>query len=172
LREAQNPVKRWFTDHFNRLLEDRFACRFLWTLPDSFGVAVQAANALRKNEIVLVLVDLSFSAENVDVDFLGGPARFPAGPALLAEATGAPLLDYYIYRSKERPAQVAEIGPPATVTSGRTPEAVQECATRLETHIRRHPAGWSPWLIGDWKLFATWNDNAPWTFLDDATNRW
>src|SRR6478672_7847852 len=44
LREAQNPVKRWLTDHFNRLLEDRFACRFLWTLPDSFGVAVQAAN--------------------------------------------------------------------------------------------------------------------------------
>lgn len=166
----QHPVKRWFSDRFNRLLEEKFDCRFLWTEPDSFGVAVQAANALRRNEVVLVLVDLSFSAQNDEVDFLGAPARFPTGPALIAKATGAPLLDYYIHRPASWTPQIVEIGPPVDPVND-TAEIAQGCATRLESHIRQYPAHWGPWLIGNWETFATWGSQAPWTFLREATNR-
>ncbi len=170
LSSMQHPVRRWFGDRFDRMLIERFDCRFLWTRPESFGVAVQGANALRRNEVVLILMDLSFSAENVEVDFLGGPARFPLGPALLAKATGAPLLDYYVHRDDDWIPQRVEIGPPLAVADD-PQEAIQECAARLEEYIRRHPDSWSPWLINDWKLFATWGEQTPWTFFEQATNR-
>jgi KDO2-lipid IV(A) lauroyltransferase len=170
LRSIQHPVRRWFSDRFNRMMERKFGCRFLWTQPDTFGLAVQAANALRRNEVVNILIDLSFSAENVDVDFLGGPARSPVGPLLLAQATGAPLLDYYVYRTDEWSPQIVEIGPPIHVSDDPA-AAAQHCASRLETQIRKHPADWGPWLIEDWNLFATWGEESPWTFLEEATNR-
>jgi KDO2-lipid IV(A) lauroyltransferase len=170
LRSLQLPIRRWFGDRFNSLMASKFDCRFLWTERDSFGVAVLAANALRRNEVVNILIDLSFSAENAEVDFLGQPARFPLGPILLAQATGAPLLDYYVHRTDEWVPQIAEIGPALEVSAG-TEATIQECARRLEERIRSHPADWGPWLIEDWKLFATWDDHEPWALLDAATNR-
>ena len=171
LRDIQHPIRRSFSDRFNRLMVEKFDCHFLWTQPDSFGLAVQTANALRRNEVVNVLIDLSFSAENVEVDFLGSRARFPVGPVLLAQATGAPLLDYFVYRTDDWTPQIVEIGPPHSLSDD--PQlTMQQCASRLEEHIRRHPADWAPWLIRDWGLFATWGDQPPWTFLQEATNRY
>lgn len=171
LRSIQHPIRRWFGDRFNRVMQEKFDCRFLWSQPDSFGVAVQAANALRRNEVVNILIDLSFSAENIEVEFLGDRARFPAGPLQLAQVTGAPLLDYFVHRTDDWSPKIVEIGPPLYVSED-TPEATQRCATRLEEHIRRHPADWGPWLIRDWNLFATWGEHAPWTRLEEATNRY
>ncbi len=170
LRSIQHPVRRWFGDRFNRLLETKFACRILWSTPDSFGVAVKAANALRRNEVVNILIDLSFSAENIDVEFLGDRAHFPSGPVRLAQVTGAPLLDYFIHRTDDWVPQIVEIGEPYYVQDDAA-AAMQHCAARLEAKIRQHPAEWAPWLIRDWQLFATWSGRPAWTFLREAANR-
>ena len=40
--------------------------------------------------------DRDLSKSGIDVTFFGGPARMPAGPALLAIRTGAPLINAYV----------------------------------------------------------------------------
>ena len=46
---------------------------------------------LRAGAVVPLLADRDLSARGVEVDFFGGRTRMPAGPALLALRTGAPL---------------------------------------------------------------------------------
>ena len=138
-----------------QLLEQKFGCRFLWMQPGNPGVAVKAANALRRNGVVGMLVDLSHHNTSVNVPLLAGRTRFAVGPALVAQATGAPMLDFFIHRDDGWVPQIAEIGPPFAV--GENPEgAVRECAARLDAHIRRHPPP-------PWKFFSTY----PW----DITTR-
>jgi lauroyl/myristoyl acyltransferase len=124
----------------NELLEERFGCRFLFMEQGNFGVAVRAANALRRNEVVIMMIDKTVSANTASVRFLGQTSDFPAGPAVLAQATGAPLLDFFVYRPDRWQPQRAEIGPPIVVTDVET--AMQECARRLEAHIVRRPEQW------------------------------
>jgi KDO2-lipid IV(A) lauroyltransferase len=124
----------------NTVLEQRFGCRFLFMEEGNFGVAVRAANALRRNEIVVMLIDKTVSAKTVRVRFLGEPSDFPAGPALLAQTTGAALFDFFVHRLPRQQRQIAEIGPPIAETD--VEAATQECAHRLEAHIVRQPEQW------------------------------
>lgn len=78
-----------------------------------------------------------------EVDLLGRRARLAAGAAVVAQSTGAPLLDYYVYRSEKRwIPQVAEIGVPHA-PSGSADTLLQQCADRLAEHVRRDPAQWT-----------------------------
>ena len=149
---ATLPIDLRLRERRAALLEEKFGCRFLWMQPGNPGVAVKAANALRRNGVVAMLVDLSHHNTSVEVDLLEGRTRFAVGPALVAQATGAPMLDFFIYRDEHWVPQVAEIGPPFSV--GEDPEgAVRECAARLDAQIRRHPPP-------PWKFFSIY----PWDF--------
>ena len=48
--------------------------------------------ALRRNEIVALLIDRPLETGGVPATFFGGPVRVPEGPARLALATGAPVI--------------------------------------------------------------------------------
>ena len=101
----------------------------------------------RRNEIVIVVLDFSFSNQNVEVEFLNATVAFPEGPALLAKVTEAPLLSVWLNRpSPSGPAEVT-IGSPVVV-SGDHVGVVQQLATRLEEQIRRDPPTWAYWLFG------------------------
>lgn len=119
------------------VLQEEFGCRFSFMEPGNFGVAVKAANVLRRNGVVIMLVDLPHSRTAVDVDFFGGRTSFSVGPAQVSQATGAPLLDFYVHREDSR-LQVAEIGEPFQV-EGSPEQATRVCASRLEAAIRQHP---------------------------------
>jgi len=151
-REHKRRLARWWYERYNRQL-DGCGCTTLWMEPGSFAVGVKALNALRRNEIVASPVDLSQSDDNTVVEFLGVPATFPRGLALLAQAAGAPLVDFFVHRDAgDR--LVAEIGEPYSVTDVDT--AVQHSAARLEEYVRRHPADWSPWHVFDeWRTLRT-----------------
>jgi Kdo2-lipid IVA lauroyltransferase/acyltransferase len=124
----------------SRRLEDRLGFRFLWMEADGFGVAARAANALRRNEIVVMEVDTPYvERETAEVSFFGVPTIFAAGHAVISELTGAPLLDFFVYRDESWVPQIGELGPPFMVVDG-IQAAVQESATRLEAHARRYPA--------------------------------
>ena len=158
-REHKRRLARWWYERYNRRL-DGCGCTTLWMEPSGFGVGVKALNALRRNEVVASPVDLSQSDDNAVVEFLGVPAFFPRGLALLAQAADAPLVDFFVYRDTgDR--LVAEIGEPYTVTDVDT--AVQHSAARLEEHTRRHPADWSPWHVFDQWRTLTAHEASPLT---------
>ena len=123
-------------------LLEGLGCRFLGMAQEQFGVAVKAANALRRNEVVVTQVDVLHSRQTVDVRLFGGHTRLISGHAVLAQLTGAPLLSYYVHRASDWRSHVAEIGPPLHVLNGRLDAAVQESATLLEPSIVRSPAQW------------------------------
>jgi lauroyl/myristoyl acyltransferase len=135
------PVDRRFIWRLAELLEQTYGCQYLWMKPGNFDVAVKAVNAARQNRVVVMLVDMPHRRNSTEVDWLGGRAEFSLGPALIAKAAGAPLLDFFVHRDEQWLPQVAEIGPPVPVT-GTVEEAVQRCASRLEEHLRLHPAQW------------------------------
>jgi lauroyl/myristoyl acyltransferase len=144
-RQQKRRLARWWYERYNRQLE-RCGCATLWMEPSGFGVGVKALNALRRNEVVASPIDLSHSKDNAIVDFLGVPAPFPRGLATLAKASGAPLVSFFVHRDTGG-RLVAEIDEPFFVTD--VDAAVQQSATRLEQHVRRHPADWSPWHVFD-----------------------
>ena len=136
------PAERSFLRRRAAALEKRFGCRFIWMQAGNLGVAVKAANVLRRNGIVVMLVDFPHRKSAVEVRFLEHRSSFTLGPAFVAKEIGAPLLDFFIHREKGWFPQVAEIGAPFWV-QGNPEEAAQECASMLEPHVRRDPAAWT-----------------------------
>ncbi len=62
-------------------------------LPHTGGTAFGTlARRLRDGGLVCLVADRDLSASGVEVKFFGDAARMPAGPALLAQQTGALLL--------------------------------------------------------------------------------
>lgn len=135
------PMNRRLSHRRIQVLEERFLSEFHYMDPSNFGIAVKAAHALRRNRVVVVLIDKVWSKHTADVDFLGGSTTFVCGHALLAHATGAPLLDFFVHRDGRSGPQVAEIGPPLPLEES-IEATCRSSASRLEAHVRKHPEHW------------------------------
>jgi KDO2-lipid IV(A) lauroyltransferase len=61
------------------------------------GVGSRLTELLADNWIVALVADRDLSGRGVEVEMFGRPRRLPAGPALLAVQTGAPLLVCPVY---------------------------------------------------------------------------
>jgi len=144
---------RWYPERRHGLLE-RLGCHLLRMESGAFGLAVNARNALRRNEVVIMEIDESLSEPAVELPFLGAPATFSCGPALLAQATGAPLLFFSIRRPERWLPQIAAIGPPYYPSDDVT-AAVRHCASRLEAAILADPPSWGPWLYPRKPVWST-----------------
>ena len=111
-------------------------------------VALQAAAALRANEVVTIAIATppldSDRARAVEVPFLGHRAGLLSGAAALAQATGAPLLMGFLYRAADYRHQVWELSAPVTV-EGDTAPALAHCAAEVSAAIRRKPSHWEFW---------------------------
>ena len=111
--------------------------------PDA-GVAV--ARTLEANRVVCLMADRDISGDGVDVEFFGEWTTLPAGPALLAFRSGAPLIPMAVY-FRPRGNHLARIGPPVPVErEGRLRDDVtritQVVAHRFEDFIRADPTQW------------------------------
>jgi KDO2-lipid IV(A) lauroyltransferase len=148
---GHSGAEQWFLERRNDVMEKNFGCRFLKMEDDNLGVAVKATLALRHNEIVTLAIDKTVSEKAANVKFLNGTKEFPCGPALLGQATGAPLLSFYVHREHEWQPQIAEIGP-VFYASGDVQQAVQHCALQLEQNILKRPAAWYSLWHPKWKL--------------------
>lgn len=62
---------------------------------------IDIINALRRNEIVAMLVERYQNPDGVKVDFFGKPAPFPPGLVHLAKATGAAIMPSFVVMDKE-----------------------------------------------------------------------
>ncbi|MFI7429031.1 phosphatidylinositol mannoside acyltransferase [Micromonospora sp. NPDC049836] len=114
---------------------------------------------LRAGAVVPLLADRDLSARGVEVDFFGGRTRMPAGPALLAIRTGAPL--YVASMWYEPDAACASIegplplpDPDSAPLDARVRAVTQRIADGLAAGIARHPQDWH-------MLQRMWLDQGP-----------
>jgi KDO2-lipid IV(A) lauroyltransferase len=115
-------------------------------LPHDGGSAFGAlARRLRKGGLVCLVADRDLSASGVEVDFFGEKARMPAGPAMLAQHTGALLLPATLWF--DGTVMKARIHPPVEVpASGTRAEKsavmTQRLADAFASGIAEHPEDW------------------------------
>jgi lauroyl/myristoyl acyltransferase len=102
--------------------------------------------ALKSNGVVCLLSDRDLSGDGVTVDFFGEATTLPAGPAVLALRSGAPLLSAAVY-FRPRGRHFIRVGAPLdTERHGRLREDVarvtQALARRFEESVRMAPEQW------------------------------
>jgi len=124
-------------------------------LPLDGRVLGTLAQRLRGGALVALVADRDLSRSGIDVNFFGGPSRMPAGPALLALKTGAPLITAFVsYTESGIHIDFDEVSLPE---SGSDEEkvsiAVQKMADQFEVGISAHPQDWHMlqriWIDGD-----------------------
>ncbi|MCL7379084.1 phosphatidylinositol mannoside acyltransferase [Streptomyces sp. NPDC057539] len=116
-------------------------------LPHTGGSAFgRLARRLRSGGLVCLVADRDLSSSGIEVDFFGDATRMPAGPALLAQQTGALLMpaalwfdDSTVMRGRVYPAiEVPRTGTRAEKTSVMT----QAMADAFADGIAEHPEDW------------------------------
>lgn len=123
---------------------------------DSRSIAT-LARRLREGGLVALVADRDLSKTGVSVNFFGGIARMPAGPAILAINTSAPLLTAYVsYRPKGIHINFESIAlEEAGTQQERVQETVQRCADNFAQGIAKHPEDWHMlqriWIDADFK---------------------
>ena len=112
---------------------------------------------LNDGALVALVADRDLSRSGIEVNFFGGPARMPAGPALLAIRTRAPLITAFV--SYTQSGIHIEFNTVVLPSSGSESEMVQEIvqmtAKQFENGIARDPQDWHMlqriWVDGDFK---------------------
>ncbi|MBT2441440.1 phosphatidylinositol mannoside acyltransferase [Streptomyces sp. ISL-36] len=116
-------------------------------LPHTGGAAFGTlARRLRAGGLICLVADRDLSASGTEVTFFGETARMPAGPAMLAQQTGALLLPVTLWYDDtpvmkgrvHAPVDVPESGTRAEKTSVMT----QALADAFATGIADHPEDW------------------------------
>jgi KDO2-lipid IV(A) lauroyltransferase len=118
----------------------------LTVLPPGPGTTVRLLDTLRAGRVVGLLADRDLVGNGVEVELFGEKTTLPAGPALLALRSGAPLMTCAIYQ-RPRGLYHAVLQPPLDSTrTGRMRQDVQrlteEMARSLEGLIRLAPEQW------------------------------
>ncbi len=115
------------------------------------------ARRLREGGLVALVADRDLSKTGVSVNFFGHIARMPAGPAVLAINTGAPLLTAYVsYTSTGIRIDFHLIAiPDVGSTQDRVALTVQRCADHFARGIAADPQDWHMlqriWIDSDFK---------------------
>jgi KDO2-lipid IV(A) lauroyltransferase len=116
-------------------------------LPAGPSLIRELISVLRRNEVAALVMDRDITGSGVPVSFFGVESRLPAGPALLALRTGAPILPAIAFRTTDGRFQ-GIIEPPVAVVKGSSPTesirlTTERIAARFEKHIRANPGQWT-----------------------------
>lgn len=141
---------------FRKFLAHREAMGMEVLALDSRSIAT-LAKRLREGGLVALVADRDLSQTGVTVNFFGGLARMPAGPAVLAINTGAPLLTAYVSYTKKGihiNFELIEVSQTGTQPE-RVQETVQLCADNFAKGIAEDPEDWHMlqriWVDADFK---------------------
>jgi phosphatidylinositol dimannoside acyltransferase len=127
------------------------------SLPLDGRVIPTLMQRIRSGCVVALAADRDLSKSGIDVNFFGGPARMPAGPALLAIRTGAPLISAYVsYTPTGIHIDFTRIEIPTEGTeTERVAALVQKSADLFAEGIAKYPQDWHMmqriWIDGDFK---------------------
>lgn len=112
---------------------------------------------LNEGALVALVSDRDLSRSGIEIEFFGGPARMPAGPALLALRTKAPLITAFVsYTDSGVHIEFRNIILPSTGDErSKVQEIVQMTAKNFEAGISESPEDWHMlqriWVDGDFK---------------------
>ena len=127
------------------------------SLPIDGRVIPTLMQRIRQGGIVALAADRDLSRSGINVTFFGGPARMPAGPALLAIRTGVPLI-YAGISYTETGIHIDFELVPISMTGSETERVaatVQNSADLFAKGIARYPHDWHMmqriWIDGDFK---------------------
>ncbi len=111
--------------------------------------ARQAFRAIKRGEMVAILIDVPPPGQTVVVDFLGAPAEVSSAPALFALRTGAWVVPSLVLRGPERDATVRPVMDFRSVRYEPTGdeerdvrELTQQMIRAFEPVVREHPDQW------------------------------
>ena len=147
------------TRSFREEMRRRRGIKILYINPkdDSPMAILDAVKALRRNEIVAMLGDRIESQKTMVFDFFGRKTAFPVGVAILAMATGAPVLPVFVVMERNRKYR-GIIEPPIyfNPSSRENRETViREGMERLikifEAYIEKYPDQW-------YNFYSYWNE--------------
>ncbi|MFI9830174.1 phosphatidylinositol mannoside acyltransferase [Streptomyces sp. NPDC051913] len=116
-------------------------------LPHSGGSAFGTlARRLRDGGLVCLVAERDLSSSGVEVQFFGEVTRIPAGPALLAQQTGALLLPVTLWYD-DSPVMRGRVHPPIEVPESgtraeKTSVMAQALADAFASGIADHPEDW------------------------------
>jgi lauroyl/myristoyl acyltransferase len=110
-------------------------------------VGRQLTQRLEQNRIVALVADRDLSGGGVEVEMFGRTRRMPAGPALLALSTGAPLISGPTYTRSDGWVEV--LTPVSIEPTGRRKDDVIALTRALATAFEKAIAAAPP----DWHLF-------------------
>ena len=102
--------------------------------------SLEMAAALKRGEMVAMLVDRWDKADGVASPFFGGAHYLPRGPFVLSRATGAPILPAFVVR--DGPSYRGIIEPPFVVAEDDLGPHATRISQVLERLIRRYPDQW------------------------------
>ena len=124
---------------------------------DSPMAILDAVNALRRNEIVAMLGDRIESQKTMTFDFFGKKTSFPIGGAILAMATGAPVLPVFVVMEKNRKyrgvieAPIYFDSPLREDREAMIRKGMKELIRKFEEHIEKYPDQW-------YNFYSFWNE--------------
>jgi KDO2-lipid IV(A) lauroyltransferase len=102
--------------------------------------SLEIVAALRRGEIVAMLVDRWEGADGVPSKFFGAERRFPRGPFVLSRATGAPVIPAFIVR--EGSIYRGVVDPPFFMEEPEDEPGARRVSESLERMIRTYPDQW------------------------------
>jgi KDO2-lipid IV(A) lauroyltransferase len=112
---------------------------------------------LNEGALVALVSDRDLSRSGIEIGFFGAPARMPAGPALLALRTKAPLITAFVsYTDNGVHIEFRNVVLPSTGDErSKVQEIVQMTAQYFEDGISENPQDWHMlqriWVDGDFK---------------------
>jgi predicted LPLAT superfamily acyltransferase len=116
---------------------------------DSTDTSVALMNALQRGEIVCLHGDRIFGEQrSVKVPFMGHDVNFPAGPFILAAASGAPVIPIFAVKTGLQNYAFSAYDPirfencSRLERQGLIDKAVKGYALLLETLVRKYPLQW------------------------------
>jgi phosphatidylinositol dimannoside acyltransferase len=139
---------------FLKFLEYRQAMG-MEVLPLDGRVLGALAQRLGEGSLIALVSDRDLSRTGIDVEFFGGPSRMPAGPALLALKTDAPLITAFVsYTESGIHIDFNEVSIPTSGSDeAKVSQIVQNMAHLFETGISAYPQDWHMlqriWTDGD-----------------------
>lgn len=102
--------------------------------------SLEIVAALRRGEIVAMLVDRWEGTDGVPAKFFGEDRRFPRGPFVLSRATGAPIIPAFIVRDGNIYRGVVD--PPFFMEEPEDEPGARRLSESLERMIRTYPDQW------------------------------
>ncbi|MDX2361704.1 MAG: lysophospholipid acyltransferase family protein [Crocinitomicaceae bacterium] len=108
---------------------------------DDLSHLILMHKALKRNEFIAIHADRALAkGKNFEMDFLGGKAKFPAGPFILAKKFKVPITFVYAVKGSKFHYDLFATDP---ITEADSEETIaQAYVSHLETMVQKYPAQW------------------------------